>query len=310
MPARSSREKVVLVTGAAGLLGSALVPRLRACLPAAKIIATDRGEFAPSWSAHDDDIHLAHGDLREAATWEQLPDGVTQIMHLAACIDPDPPNAGEATLIDRNLTPLAHLLDRRTAWPRLRQIVYASSVSVHGPTDQLLTESSPVAPNTLYAATKLAGEHLLAPLRDRNIHVACLRFTSLYGPAMRRHTVVPKMVDAAMSTGEIAVFGSGGRVQDFLHVSDAAEAALLAVQHEADGIFLIGSGRSITMSELAETVAERVTGGTARIRYRMSESEGLPGWRVDISKARQTLGFQPQVDLAAGLEQFAAPVGA
>lgn len=309
MSATASQHDVILVTGAAGLLGSALVRKCSLSAADAQIVAVVRDGVTPAWVDEYPHVYVVNGNLDARRTWERLPTTITQVFHLAGVIDPRPPG-GTAELIQQNVWPTAQLVERAAEWPQLRTVVYSSSVSVYGTTTRVVTESTTPRPASAYAAAKLANEGLLTCLRTRGVRVAMLRYTSLYGAQMRRRSVLPVMIDAANRRQEICVFGTGRRVQDFLHAEDAAMAAWQAARRAVDGVFNVGSGVSTSMAELAEQVVAVFMQGRARVTFDTTQPDGAGGYRVNISRAREQLGFEPRITLRAGLEQMGVPVGA
>jgi UDP-glucose 4-epimerase len=245
-------------------------------------------------------VEQVEGDLCEISTWENLPDTVTHVFHLAAVIPWTCAQRAQRSVLADNLLPTARLLERSRGWPGLKQVILSSSVSVYPAGLASLTEDTPVRPEGLYGLAKLAGEELLATLRSAGIAVACLRYSSLYGPGQYAGTVLPTFVRNALGDGQIHVFGTGRRVQDFLHHADAARAALLALRRCADGVYNVGSGQPTSMAELARVVVDVFTGGTGQIIYHPEQPES-PGYTVDISKAIGELGFRPAAELRKGL---------
>ena len=309
--------EVFLVTGAAGLLGAAVVRRLLTERPAGRIVATVHGRSTPEWMKHltrsDEDpprLSVLNGDLGKPNVWRRLPDTITRAIHLAARIERDADRSQRADVVRDNLGPLAHLIEWAQRAPCLRQVVYASSVSVYGDTSEMVSETSPPEPANLYAAAKLAGEDLLGVLTARGICVSCLRFSSLYGAGMYAETVLPQMIRQACEKNEITVFGAGRRTQDFLYIEDAAQATLLACRHTTAGIFNVATGTAISMALLAQSVSETLTGGRARVRFLQDRPEGPPGYAVDVRKVHHVLGFRARYDLATGLQEMERQSGA
>jgi nucleoside-diphosphate-sugar epimerase len=245
-----------------------------------------------------------YGDLRSAEVWQRLPRAVTHLVHLAAAIPWDRGLANEAEVVLDNVAPLAHLLRASLDWPRLRQVVYGSSVSVYGAGRPPFRESVPAQPATPYGAAKLAGERLLDVLVSRGIPVASLRFSSLYGLGQYPGTVLPLMADRARRRVQLDVFNPA-RLQDFLHVDDAARATVLACDKSAGGPFNIGSGRPVSMVRLARSILRVFDGGGgARVVAAEAGATFDAGMRISISRARRELGFAPRVSLADGLARL------
>jgi dTDP-glucose 4,6-dehydratase len=299
--------RVIVVTGARGFLGARVVPLLRRRFRGARLIVVVRGRRRLPFPAAG--VERVEGDLRSAAVWGRLPPTVTHVVHLAAYIPWDRRQAHEPDVVLENVTPIAHLLRTSLEWPRLRRVVYGSSVSVYGSGPLPFRESSPAQPATPYGAAKLAGERLLDVLVSRGILVASLRFSSLYGMGQYPGTVLPLMVDRARRGLPLDVFNPA-RVQDFLHVDDAARATVLACAGQAGGAFNIGSGRAVSMARLARAILVAFEGrGGARIVAPGPGATPDAGMRIDIGRARRELEFDPGVPLAEGLARLAREGG-
>ena len=294
-------ERIFLVTGAYGALASRLLGLL-AEQTSERVIAVARS--TTSRQPLPPGIELNPGDLCDPDLWARLPRTITHVFHLAASIPWRREQKMQSQVIIDNVWPVSHLLAQAQHWPALQQIVYASSVSVYGWSEETLREDAPKRPVELYGAAKLAGEDLLLAAGARVIRVASLRYSSLFGPGQYAGTVIPTMIRAATQEGRIRIFGEGQRSQDFLHYDEAARAALLACQRRAEGVFNIGSGNAVSMTELAGLIREVFTANRAEIFHDRNVSEGEPGFRIDISKARTELAFNPGRDLRHGLMQL------
>jgi UDP-glucose 4-epimerase len=301
MEGSDSLRPVILVTGGCGLLGSHLVPLLAQSIPDSEIIVVSRSE-GPDRD-YDSRVKTIVGDLRDEELWARIPGTITHVMHLAAVIPWRSDDRFKASLVTDNLLPLANLIEHSQRWSRLRQVIYASSVSVYAQTAELLREDSPPGPASLYAAAKFAGEQLLNCLESRGVHTALLRLSSLYAFGQYEGTVLPIMVNRARKDEEILIFGAGSRTQDFLHCEDAAGAFILCFHKQARGIYNVGSGTPVTMTELANSVNRVFANGAAKIVH-LPQSDNDPGIKLDISKARCELGYEPEIPLEPGLEKL------
>lgn len=304
---RGGTRDVIVVTGAGGFLGSRVVPLLRREAADARLIAVVRrnrgGEMVPG-------VEIIKGDLRSGSVWRSLPSGVTHVVHLAVLIPWDRRHADRPRVVLDNLAPIAHLLHESSAWNRLRKVVYGSSVSVYAPSPHRLRESSPTRPVSLYGAVKLSGERLVDLLARRGVAVASLRFSSLYGAGQYPGTVLPLMAARARRGLPIDLFNPG-RVQDFLHVDDAARATALACRKNARGAFNVGTGRSVSMAMLARAILRAFDErGTSRIVAGARHASDDPGLRLDIGRARRELGYKPRIGLTDGLSRLASELAA
>jgi dTDP-L-rhamnose 4-epimerase len=183
-------------------------------------------------------------------------------------------------------------------------------------TADLVDEDAPPDPRSVYAATKLAQEHLAAAwARQTGAAVAALRYHNVYGPGMPRDTPysgVAAIFRSALEAGRAPrVFEDGGQRRDFVHVTDVARAnvaALAAVGPDGIGpglrAYNIASGRTTTVGEMATALAEALGGPEPVVT-----GEFRPGdvRHVVASPARAAaeLGFRAEIDLAGGIREFA-----
>ena len=295
-------QTVILVTGAYGLLGSRVVPFLSKNIPGCRMIAAGRKKKQNHGPTSG--MISIFGDLREENIWASVPESITHVVHLAAVIPWKAEDRSRASLVTDNLLPLAHLIEHSHRWPNLQQIIYSSSVSVYAQTREYLTEDSARRPANLYGAAKLAGEELLQAVEARGIRVLSLRLSSLYADGQNQGTVLPIMINRALRQQDLLIFGDGSRTQDFLHCEDAARAILLSFQKQARGVYNVGTGTPVSMTELAQTVSRVFTDGKAQIIHQLDKADSDPGIKLDISKARQELNYEPLNQLETGLQQL------
>jgi nucleoside-diphosphate-sugar epimerase len=301
MSGNAGRQMVILITGASGLLGARVVPFLLENTSNCRIIATARkGKIGTI----DPRVEVVAGDLRDEQVWAALPENISHVVHLASVIPRKPEEKFRASLVTDNLLPIGNLLEHSRRWPNLEQIIYSSSVSVYGQTNDFLVEDSPKRPADLYGASKLAGEELLRSFEARGIAVVSLRLSSLYAYGQYEGTVLPLMINRALQKQPLLLFGDGLRTQDFLHCEDAARAIFLAFQKPASGVYNIGAGVPVTMAELARTVSHVFSGDTAEIVFQHDRTDINSGLKLDISRARRELNYQPLIPLQNGLEEI------
>jgi UDP-glucose 4-epimerase len=122
---------------------------------------------------------------------------------------------------------------------------------------------------------------------------------------MQARSVLPRFVRQALTSENIAWYGSGERTQDFVHVTDVVGACLLAAASSTPGIYNIGSGVPISMKQLAHLILRMVPHSRSQVLPAdLPDPEEGCRWEVDVGKARNNLGYSPKVRLEDGLRQY------
>ena len=186
----------------------------------------------------------------------------------------------------------------------IKKFVYASSSSIYGdaqlyPTTEDMTPE-PISP---YGVTKLAGEHLcMLYWKNFRVPIIALRYFTVYGPRQRPDMAFSKFIKAILEENEITIYGDGEQTRDFTFVSDAVEANLLAMKSDVAGeVFNIGGGSRITVNGVVKLL-EEIIGNDTKIKYIDKQKGDVKHTAADITKARQELGYEPNVKLRKGLK--------
>lgn len=220
-------------------------------------------------------------------------DEIETVYLLAAYIPYGQPDEFTQPLIAANVELVAKVCDHF----RHSRIVYSSSVSVYGtPIQPELSENAPLNQPGAYGLSKLAGETIV---RAHERHCV-LRFSSLYGAGMTAPTFLPVVVNKALADGAIAVYGSGTRMQNYLHVADAANMLLAAAKTDVNDVFNAVDMRSYSNTEVAHMVAAAV--GDVTIAY--TGEDASPSYIYDNTKWNHTFAYRPQVTLKQGIEEL------
>ncbi len=341
----------LLVTGGAGFIGGAVVSRALDAGWQVRVLDSLRSDVHGERPRLDDRVDLIEGDVRdrELVDWALL--GVDAVSHQAAKVGLGVDFQDAPDYVGSNDLGTAVLL-AGMAEAGVKRLVVASSMVVYGegvyegpdgptrpaarreedlaagrfdPTDAhggalrpgLIDEDAPLDPRNVYAATKLAQEHLSAAwARSTGGTAVALRYHNVYGPGMPQNTPyagVASLFRSALERGEAPrVFEDGKQRRDFVHVDDVAGANLAALGWEGPGFraFNVGSGDVHTIGDLAAALSaaangpEPVTTGEYRlgdVRHITASSERL----------RSELGWMPKVDFETGMREFAtAPLRA
>lgn len=307
----------VLVTGAAGFIGSHVTDRLLA-----------RGDVVYGLDSFDDfyprkvktrhleiasdheSFILAEGDIRDEETLKSLPGDIEAIVHLAARAGVRPSIANPGLYADVNLMGTTRLLE--LARERgVRSFVFASSSSVYGNNRKLpFSESDRVDhPISPYAATKKAGELLCHTATHLSgLTTPCLRFFTVYGPRQRPDLAIHKFARMLRDGARIPMFGDGTTCRDYTFIDDICDGVLSALdwsttepgRHE---VINLGENRTITLRDMIDILAEEMS-VTPVIEQLPPQPGDVDRTFADIEKARATFGYDPRTDFRVGIRRF------
>jgi UDP-glucose 4-epimerase len=291
----------VLVTGGAGFIGSHLVDRLVA--RGDDVLVLD--DLSLGDPARVQGARLLAGRVQDIARYRADLAGVTRIFHLAALISGyDSLHAPDA-YIDANVTGTLRLLEVTQHLPGVR-VIFASSSTVYGNRPEPVRHESDVpAPITVYAASKLVGEHLLAmyaPLYGYG-HVS-LRLFNVYGPRQNPDhpyaNVTCKFACAAARGLPVQLYGDGRQTRDFVYVDDVVDALLAVEPAAAQPVYNVGTGQDAAIADLL-ALAERAGGESLEVERKGEWPNDIRAIRADASRLTAETGWRPRVDLATGL---------
>ncbi len=291
----------VLVTGAAGFIGSRLVTRLLA--EGAQVHTLDLlpGAAESVVQAHQADI--ADADAVAAAVEAADPD---HVFHLAAFKERSSTPAAFELAMAVNAGGTLNVLTAAAARPGLRSFVTMGTSEEYGQGPTPFRESQREQPISAYGASKTAATHLCQAFhRARAVPATVLRPTIAYGPGQPPDLFLSALV-AALARGDRFPMTPGGQMRDFVHVDDIVEALLLAATRPAarGRVINVGSDEPLTIAELARRVAAQMDAeqllGIGELPYRTGENMD---YRADSTLARELLGWQARVRLEDGLVQ-------
>jgi len=305
----------VLVTGAAGFIGSHVAERLLA--RGETVVGLDNFDgFYPrplkernlEGPRASDRFQLVEGDLRDGEAMRALferrrPD---RVIHLAAKAGVRPSILDPVAYVETNVNGTLNLLRACQAHP-VRHFVIASSSSVYGdaakvPFSEDDRTDEPASP---YAATKKACEGLCFTYhRLLQIPFTCLRFFTVFGPRQRPDLAINKFVRLVETGQPLPFYGDGTTSRDYTYVGDTVTGILAALDNP-DGYQIYNLGRSdpVSLREMVATV-ERVTGKQATLDRQPDQPGDVRTTYADISKAQARLGYEPQVGFEEGMRRF------
>jgi nucleoside-diphosphate-sugar epimerase len=297
----------VLVTGAAGFIGSHLVDRLLA--GGSEVVGVDA--FTGYYSRRTKEgnlqdalgherFRLVEGDLIDLDL-DALFDGVEVVAHLAG--EPGVRRSWGPNFpryVARNVLTTEQLLEAAARAGETR-FVYASSSSVYGSDPgRPVGEDHPRAPASPYALSKLAAEELVGLYgRERGVPGTVLRYFTVYGPRQRPEMALSRFLFAALRGRPVDVFGDGGQQRDTTYVADAVEATVAALGAPA-GVYNVGGGNRASVGDMIEAV-KKVTGRDFEVRHGAEAQGDVKSTWADSSRAERVLGYRPHVGLEEGV---------
>ena len=186
-------------------------------------------------------------------------------------------------------------------------LVYASSAAVYGDQDLLpIPEEVVKKPKSWYGASKSAGEEAVAGFAmERGFKAVILRYFNVYGPGEWNRGnpgVVNAFITAALTGGYIRLEGGGGQVRDFIHVADAVRASLAALNAPPD-VYNVGTGRGITIAELADLVI-RIHGEPVEVVIADRRPGDITASIASTAKLSKATGWKPLIPLQYGLKKL------
>jgi UDP-glucuronate 4-epimerase len=306
-----------LVTGGAGFIGSHVCERL--LRDGHNVWAFDdlNSFYDPQFKRRNlreiqslaKPFEFVHGDITDAATLAEIFSAVKfdQVIHLAARAGVRPSLEQPALYQRVNVEGTVNVLEaaRKSG---VKKIIIASSSSVYGTNSKVpFSESDPIfSAISPYAASKLACESLGHVYHHiYKMDVAMLRFFTVYGPRQRPDLAIYKFAKLIYAGKPIPVFGDGGTARDYTFVSDTLDGIIACTQREFGfEIFNLGESQTVKLSQLIELL-ENALGKKAVIDRQPMQPGDVPITFADISKAREKLGYDPQVKIEAGIKLFA-----
>jgi UDP-glucose 4-epimerase len=294
--------KRILVTGGAGFIGSHIADALVSDNEVVILddLSTGLLDNVPA------EAEFIEGDVRDREVMSDVMEGVDIVFHHAAIVSvqqsvEDPELTHDVTT--RATIQLLELARRESA-----RVIFASSAAVYGhPESVPIAETDSTGPTSPYGLAKLNADQyvrLYADLYD--VEAIPLRYFNVYGPRQTAGDysgVISIFLDQARSGSPITVHGDGSQTRDFIHVSDVVEANVrAAVQGVPGRAYNIGTGESISIVELAETIREVVgTEGSVEIEHIESREGDIDESRAAIDRATADLEFESTVRLQDGL---------
>jgi len=303
-----------LVTGAAGFIGSTLVERLLA--EGWDVTGVDCFiDYYPrsikednlSRALESENYRFVEASLVNVDMADLLK-GVDVVFHQAAQAGVRSSWGDDFSIYtDNNIYATQRLLEA-VRDSRVNKVVYASSSSIYGDTDDLpMSESSLPRPVSPYGVSKLAAEHLMwLYFKNYGVSTVALRYFTVYGPRQRPDMAFNRFISAIDDEREIELYGDGEQSRDFTFVDDIVAANVAAaLSDEAGAVFNIGGGSRTTVNDVI-TALGNLLGKAPKVNRQAVQMGDVRHTAADTSAASSRIGFAPKVSLHEGLQRQVA----
>jgi nucleoside-diphosphate-sugar epimerase len=302
----SFRDRSCLVTGGAGFIGSHLVDVLLQLGASVNVIddmsGGDKKNLNPAAT-------FVGGSILDVAALSQAMAGAEYIFHQAAKVSVPASVADPIAYSRVNIEGTQLVLEAARA-AGAKRVMFAASSSAYGDAPELpKVETMPPMSRSPYAATKVAGEHLIRSYASSyDIDAVSLRYFNIFGPRQNANSAYAGVIAAfarRLLAGEPPLItGDGTASRDFTFVDNAVHANLLAARraepHRGD-VYNIATGGSCTVKELAERMASLIGRPELKPQFSPPRPGDVPHSRADIGFAERRLGYAPIVDFETGL---------
>ncbi len=310
----SMKHRPILVTGAAGFIGSHLTRRLLA--DGRRVVGLDNfcDFYDPALKRRNvaelndhKAFTLIEADIRdrraiaEAFTTHKP----AAVLHLAAMAGVRPSIERPDLYAQVNMMGTVNMLDAAVKHG-CEKFVFASSSSVYGNNEKVpFAETDPVDhPISPYAATKKSGELICHTYWHLNrLPIVCLRYFTVFGPRQRPDLAISKFLRLVRAGAPIVMYGDGTTSRDYTFVDDIVSGTLAALDRcDRFNIYNLGGSRPVTLAELIRTI-EQIMGKTARIDKQPMQPGDVQRTCADLTRSGAELKYEPTTSLAEGIQK-------
>lgn len=297
-----------LITGGAGFIGSAVVPKLKQ--EGHDVYVLDNLSFGNRNFINVDDDHFILKDIRAHKKIHEIIGGLQPeiIIHLAAIHFIPYCNQHPYEAADINIRGTMNVLSAAKDNPKLKKILFASTAAVYPISENAVSEDNELLPLDIYGLSKLTGEHLLREFNySTGIDTIVCRFFNAFGPNETNPHLIPEIENQLREGQRTIRLGNLTPKRDFIHTYDMANAVSSLLKSEIRGfdIFNLGRGIEYSVTEIVEAfergLSEKITIEVDPARVRKVEREHL---LADVSKLKKKTGWDPEWDIDEGVRNL------
>ncbi len=302
----------VLITGAAGFIGSSIARRLAGS--GARVVGFDNycDFYDPAIKrarakrlADEFGVEIIEGDIRDRDAVDRVFAGASpdSVIHIAAMAGVRPSIERPKLYAEVNVDGTVNLLDASVA-SGVKRFLFASSSSVYGNNEKVpFSEDDPVdRPISPYAATKRAGELICHSYWHlHKLPINCLRFFTVYGPGQRPDLAIGKFMRLIDRGEPVPMFGDGSTSRDYTYIDDIVDGVLAALDRRPGyNIYNLGGSSPVSLTDLIAAIG-RVCGKEPIINRLPMQAGDVERTFADTAKSERELGFVSKISLDEGL---------
>ena len=309
----------LLVTGGCGFIGTSFVRLVLAERPEAIVVNLDKLTYAGN-PANLADIstehggtryHFVHGDIADISLIRTLlaDHRIDAVVNFAAETHVDRSISDPAPFITTNVMGTQMLLQAARE-VGIARFVHISTDEVYGTLgpDGRFSETTPLAPNSPYSASKAGADLLVRAFHETyGMDTVITRCSNNYGPYQFPEKLIPLMIRLARNNEPLPVYGDGLQVRDWIHVSDHCRGVLLALEKgKPGGVYNFGGAAERTNMDVVRTLLRLVGKPETLIRHVTDRPGHDRRYAMDFSVAASELGYAPRYDFERGLAETVA----
>jgi len=303
-------DKTILVTGAAGFIGSNFVRLLLDRRPEGRVIALDALTYAGNLEnladcASDGRFRFVRGDIGDVKVLTPVfAEGLDAVVNFAAETHVDRSILGAQDFVRTNIVGVQVLLDLARGH-EVRRFLQISTDEVYGSLgpEGKFTERTPLSPNSPYSASKASADLLIQAYHETfGLPTLITRCSNNYGPYQFPEKLVPLFVTNLLENRKVPLYGDGMNVRDWIHVEDHCEAVLAVLERGAPGqVYNIGGERELPNIEIARAILSHLDRDESSIEYVKDRPGHDRRYAMDITRIATELDWRPRIDFEQGL---------
>lgn len=302
----------LLVTGGAGFIGSNFIHYWMRNYPEDMIVNLDALTYAGNLEnlkevENNSNYKFVKGDICDKELIDELVRDVDVIVHFAAESHVDRSILGSEEFVRTNIEGTRVLLEvaKNNGGKRFHHVSTDEVYGSLGKDDPAFSEMTAYDPRSPYSASKAASDHLVrAYFHTHNLPITISNCSNNYGPYQFPEKIIPLFVTNLIEGKKIPVYGKGDNIRDWIHVDDHNRGVDLILQRGKIGqTYCLGGNSEKTNLEITQKILELMGAGEEMIEYVQDRKGHDKRYAIDFSKAKNELGWQPQISFKDGLQE-------